>query len=190
MDNGLAAHIRKFAPLTDEDASLLNSYARPLVIKKRVLLLQEGQVCRENYFVEKGCLRMFFTDDKGAEQTVQFAIENWWITDYGSYAGGSPSQFFIQAVENSTILAFSRSSQEELFTALPVLERYFRRILERAFGATQWRIRYIFSQSKEERYRHFTGLYPEFIQRIPQYMLASYLGLTPEYLSEIRNKKL
>ena len=189
MNNGLAAHIRSFVPLADEEASLLNSYARPLVVKKKAFLLQEGQVCRENYFVEKGLLRMFFTDDKGAEQTLQFAIENWWITDYGSYGNGTPSQFFIQAVEHSSILAFNKAMQDELFAALPLLERYFRRMLEKAFGATQWRIRYIFSQSKQERYRHFSSLYPGFIQRIPQYMLASYLGLTPEYLSEIRKKK-
>ncbi len=189
MSSILADHIRKFVDINQEQSTVLAGYAKPLVVKKKQLLLQEGQVCRENYFVEKGCLRMFFTDDKGAEQTTQFAIENWWITDFGSYTNGSPSQFFIQAVENSQLLSVSKSSQDEMFATLPLLERYFRRILERSFGAAQWRIRYIFSQSKEERYRHFVSLYPAFIQRIPQYMLASYLGLTPEYLSEIRKKK-
>jgi len=189
MSDILAAHIRRFVGFTTEEAAMLNNYASTLVVKKKSLLLQEGQVCRHNYFVEKGCLRMFFTDEKGAEQTNQFAIENWWMTDYGSYTNGSPSQFYIQAVEHSSILAFSKSTERELFTALPVLDQYFRRILEKSFGATQWRIRYIFSQSKEERYWHFCSLYPDFIQRIPQYMLASYLGLTPEYVSEIRKKK-
>lgn len=189
MSSALVAHIRKFTSLGNEEAALLNNYATPLVVKKKTLLLQEGQVCRDNYFVEKGCLRMYFNDDKGTEQTTQFAIENWWITDYSSYLNGSPSQFFIQAVENSAVLALSSSSREELLASIPGLDKYFRRILEKSIGAYQWRIRYIFSQSKEERFRHFSDLYPDFIQRVPQYMLASYLGLTPEYLSEIRKKK-
>jgi len=189
MPAGLATHIKKFVDLTEEEASILLTYTRPLEIKKKGFLLKEGQVCRANYFVEKGCLRLFFIDEKGTEQTVQFAIENWWVTDYTGFRSQAPSHFYIQAVENSKITVFERSTQDGLFAKLPQLERYFRLILEKSYGASQWRIKYIFSLSKENMYKQFIASFPAFVQRIPQYMLASYLGLTPEYVSEIRKKK-
>ena len=189
MDNGLIAHIRKFVKLTKEEEAILLNCANPVEIKKKDYLLKEGQVCKANYFVEKGCLRLLFIDDKGIEQTAQFAIENWWMADYASFWGGAPSGFFIQAVENSRIIVFDKSVLEELYTKLPQLERYFRLILEKSYGAAQWRIKYIFSLSKEDMYKTFISSYPEFGQRVPQYMLASFLGLTPEYLSELRKKK-
>ncbi|MEO5594033.1 MAG: Crp/Fnr family transcriptional regulator [Chitinophagaceae bacterium] len=189
MGSGLAAHIKKFVGLSEAEEAILLGYTRQLEIKKKTFLLKEGQVCKTSFFVEKGCLRLFFINEKGAEQTAQFAIENWWLADYASFCSGAPSQFFIQAVENSKITMFEKLSQDELYAKLPQLERYFRHILEKSYGAAQWRIKYIFSLSKEDQYRHFISSYPEFVQRIPQYMLASFLGLTPEYLSEIRKKK-
>ena len=189
MNTGLAAHIRKFVELTSEEESILLDHTKKITIKKKAFLLKEGQVCKVNHFVVKGCLRMFFIDEKGAEQTAQFAIENWWMTDYGSFVTGAPSQFYIQAAEDSELVLLEKSVQENLYAKLPRLERYFRRILEKSYAAAQWRIKYIFSLSKEERYKHFMGAHPEFAQRVPQYMLASFLGLTPEYLSEIRKRK-
>jgi len=185
----LAAHIRKFAFLSEEEEAVLLTHVKLLQIKKKTLLLKEGQVCKANYFVEKGCLRLFFVDERGAEQTAQFAIENWWMTDYASFCNRVPSQFFIQAVEDSAIIAIERNKQEELFAKLPPLERYFRQVLENSYAASQQRIRYMFSLSKENMYKHFSASFPVFVQRVPQYMLASYLGLTPEYVSEIRKKK-
>jgi len=185
----LTTHIRKFTFLSEADEIALLNYVKPLQIKKKALLLKEGQVCKANYFVEKGCLRLFFVDEKGAEQTSQFAIENWWITDYASFCNRVPSQFYIQAVEHSSIIAIERTVQEALFAQLPQLERYFRQVLENAYAASQQRIRYMFSLSKENMYKHFSASFPGFVQRVPQYMLASYLGLTPEYVSEIRKKK-
>ena len=186
----LTTHIKKFTFLSEADETTLLSYVKPLQIKKKTLLLKEGQVCKANYFVEKGCLRLFFVDEKGAEQTSQFAIENWWITDYASFCNRVPSQFYIQAVEHSSIIAIERTVQEALFAQLPQLERYFRQVLENAYAASQQRIRYMFSLSKENMYKHFSASFPGFVQRVPQYMLASYLGLTPEYVSEIRKKKM
>ena len=190
MQTGLAAHIQKFVGLTNAESEILYESVKPLELKKKELLLKEGQVCKANYFVEKGCLRLFFIDEKGAEQTSQFAIENWWLTDYGSFCSGAPSQFYIQAVEKSKVIVLEKSKQDDLFEKLPQLDRYFRRILEKTYGAAQWRIKYIFSLSKEDRYKHFMNSHPEFAQKVPQYMLASFLGLTPEYLSEIRKKKV
>ncbi len=189
MYTGIEAHIKKFVGLTEEEIAVLHAYMKRMVVKKKELLLKEGQVCKSNYFVEKGCLRLFFVDEKGAEQTTQFAIENWWLTDYSSFYRATPSQFYIQAVENATVISFDKSLQEELYKKLPQLERYFRNVLEVSYGAVQWRIKYIYNLSKEDMYRNFNSLFPGFVQRVPQYMLASYLGLTPQYLSELRKKK-
>jgi len=189
MQTGIVAHIKNYVNLTADEATLLQQNIRPVEIKKKQFLLKEGAVCKANYFVERGCVRLFFTDDRGLEQTAQFAIENWWLTDYTSFCTHTPSHFYIQAVEQSTIVAFDQSLLNSLFEKLPQLERYFRLVLEKSYGAAQWRIRYMYSLSKEEMYKHFSTSFPAFVQRVPQYMLASYLGLTPEYLSEIRRKK-
>jgi CRP-like cAMP-binding protein len=133
---------------------------------------------------------MFYINEKGIEQTTQFAIENWWMADYMSFGSQTPSSFYIQAVENSDILSIDFHAQEKLLEEFPQLERYFRIIFQRAYASSQLRIKYLYDFSKEELYDHFNTHFPDFVQRIPQYMLASYLGFTPEYLSELRKKKL
>lgn len=184
----LITHIRRYVSLSDVEADHLLSFLTPLNLKRKSHLLREGEVCRANYFVEKGCLRMFFTNEKGVEQITQFAIENWWIADYMSLATKTPATFNIQAIEHSKILAIESSSEDQLFKELPQLERYFRLVLQRAYAASQFRIKYQYDLSREEQYLHFSKSFPDFIQRVPQYMIASYLGFTPEYLSEIRKK--
>lgn len=181
-------HVRRYVSLTDEEASLLLQQIKPLEPKKKEFLLQEGQMCRYNYFVEQGCLRMFFVNDKGIEQIVQFGLENWWIADYMSFSMQSSSNFAIQAVETSKLVGIAHGQQDELFRLLPQLERYFRIMMQRAYAAAQMRVKFFHDFTKEESYLHFINLFPDFVQRIPQYMLASYLGITPEYLSELRKK--
>lgn len=188
MQPKLIDHIKKYVELNDEQTHFLLDNIKPLTVKKKSYLLEEGQVCSSLYFVEKGCLRFFFINDKGIEQITQFAIENWWLTDYMSFDTQSPSQFFIQAIENTTVYTFDHNNQEKVFSQLPQLERYFRLVLHKAYSASQMRMKFLYDFSKEESYQHFSSKFPEFIQRIPQYMLASYLNLTPEYLSEIRKK--
>ncbi|HTM99908.1 MAG TPA: Crp/Fnr family transcriptional regulator [Pedobacter sp.] len=181
-------HINKYVVLNEMEIQFLLSKVKASTVKKKEFLLQEGNVCKANYFVEKGLLRMFFINEKGVEQIIQFALENWWLSDYMSFTMQSNAQFYIQAVEQSEIIALPYHIQDELFEKLPQLERYFRMIMQRAYAASQMRFKYFYDYSKEENYRQFVSLFPEFIQRIPQYMLASYLGLTPEYLSELRKK--
>jgi CRP-like cAMP-binding protein len=186
----LIAHIRQYISLNNEEALLLEESLELLELKKKAFLLREGEVCTANYFVMKGLLRSWFTTDRDAEQVCQFAIENWWITDYQSLELRQPSLFNIQAVESTTVACIRRDRQDALFAAIPQLERYFRIILEKALNAANLRIKYIFSLSGQERYDHFAGNFPEFMQRVPQYMLASYLGFTPEFLSKIRAKRI
>jgi CRP-like cAMP-binding protein len=157
-------------------------------VRKKENLLVEGQICKYHYFVLNGCLRKFFINEKGNEQTTEFAIENWWITDNIAYEYRLPTEFYIQAVEDSEVLSIDNYSQEKLLIEFPKMERYFRFIYQRAFAAAQMRIKYLYAFSKEEFYYHFNKNYPEFVQRIPQYLIASFLGFSPEYLSEIRNK--
>lgn len=189
MSDALLLHIRKFVSLSEAEEQLITSALQYRAVKKKGYLLEEGQRCTANYFIVKGCCRMYFITEAGTEQIVQFGIDNWWITDYLSFDSGKVSGFYIQAVEPSEIVQMDKSVQEELLHRVPQLERYFRVILQRAFGAAQMRIQYIYGMSAEERYRHFNKLFPEFVQRVPQYMLASYLGFTPEFLSKVRAKR-
>ncbi|WP_017257707.1 Crp/Fnr family transcriptional regulator [Pedobacter arcticus] len=187
MDNFIK-HINKFTTISQPEIETLKSATKTISIKKKDLLLKEGEICRANYFVEKGCLRLYFINEKGSEQIIQFALENWWLTDYMSFNNSSPAQFYIQAVEDCTIIAIARNEQDKLLTEIPTLEKYFRKVLQIAYAASQNRLKFLYGYSKEESYLHFTNSFPAFVQRIPQYMLASYLGFTPEYLSELRKK--
>jgi len=182
-------HIRKYVELDEQSVARLNRYVAPLKLKRKEFLLKEGQICQSIYFVEKGCLRMYFIDDKLNEQITQFALENWWITDHFSFLDKKPSPYFIQSIEKSEILAISSTSFEAMLSELPQLERYFRMIMQRALAASQLRNKYTYEMSKEEFYQHFSTSFPDFVQRVPQYMIASYLGLTPQYVSELRKKK-
>jgi len=189
MFKDIIAHMKKFISLTEAEEELLISYLTVKEVKKKEHLLRAGETCQENYFIIKGLFRLYLITSKGAEQVIQFGIEGWWITEYHSYKSGMPSGFYLQAVENATVIAINRNTQEELFGKLPQLERYFRFVLEKAYAAQLMRIHYIFNLTGEEQYRMMVEKYPAFVQRIPQYMLASFLGITPEFLSMLRAKK-
>ena len=182
------AHLDKFITVNDEEYQSIFSYFQIMELKKKENLMQEGELCKFKYFVLKGCLRKFFINEKGVEQTTEFAIENWWIADTFAFEKQLKTDFNIQSVENAMILTIDFQSQELLFQKHPMMERYFRMVYQTAYAAAEKRIRYLYEMSKEEYYIHFATLYPWFLQRIPQYLLASFLGLTPEYLSEIRAK--
>jgi len=189
MSEQLISHLTKYIEIDSEDIPLILAYFQHVRLHKKENILEEGQICKANYFVVKGCIRLFFVNEKGVEQTTQFAIENWWLTDHFAFQNHQISGFYIQAVENTDLIALSLQSQEELFIQFPQMEKYFRLIYQRAYAASQLRMKYQYDFSREELYHHFNDRFPEFIQRIPQYLLASYLGFTPEYLSEIRKKK-
>jgi CRP/FNR family transcriptional regulator, anaerobic regulatory protein len=189
MTSLLQQHIQKFVSIPDEDMSGILAYFTPIQLRKKENLLVEGNVCHSNYFVVKGCLRMFYINDKGDEQTIQFALENWWMADYDSFSNQKPGLFSMQAVERSEVLALHYQAQEKMLQQYPVMERYYRLVHQRAHAASQRRIRGQYNYSREDQYLNFARQYPEFVQRVPQYLLASFLGFTPEYLSEIRAKK-
>lgn len=190
MSELFKAHLKKFITITDEEFAGIMNYFEVRTFRKKENLLEEGQVCRHNYFVLKGLLRKFFINEKGVEQTTDFALETWWMTDNFSFERQVPADFSIQTVEKSEVLTISATSQEQLLKDFPIMEKYFRIIYQRAFAANQRRVKYIFTYSKEDFYFSLIRQYPDFVQRVPQYLIASFLGFTPEYLSEIRKKRI
>lgn len=189
MPHPFQTHLEKFIEIDDAEFSAIMAFFEIQKFKKKKNLLVEGAICKSNYFVLSGCLRKFFINNKGIEQTTEFAIETWWITDNIAYERKTPTEFYIQAVENAEILIINLDAQEKLLVEFPKMERYFRFIYQRAYAASQMRIKYLYDFTKEEFYEQLCKKQPEFVQRIPQYLIASFLGFTPEYLSEIRNKK-
>jgi CRP-like cAMP-binding protein len=189
MSEILKKHLEKFILINEEEFLEIGAFFKTITVQKKENLLIEGALCKSHFFVLDGCLRKFFINDKGIEQTTEFAIENWWITDNIAYEHRLATSFYIQAVENSEILILNREDQDQLLEKFPKMERYFRFIYQRAYAASQMRIKYLYDLSKEEFYEQLCKSQPEFVQRIPQYLIASFLGFSPEYLSEIRKKK-
>ncbi|WP_028980948.1 Crp/Fnr family transcriptional regulator [Sporocytophaga myxococcoides] len=184
----LLDHISKYTKLNNEATEEIAKSFGTFELHKRRLILSEGELCSRIYFVAKGCLRMFYLDEKGTEQTIQFALENWWMTDIDAFNRKGIATFSIQAVENTTVLGINKDDWDLLLEKHPGLEKYFRIIYERAYAASLTRMKF-FRLPKDEFYKFFSLKYPAFIQRIPQKLLASFLGFTPEYLSELRKKK-
>lgn len=189
MTDQLITHIRKFVQITDGEAALISSKVTLLKLKKKAFVLTPGKLCKANYFVAKGLMRLYFISKKETEQITQFALENWWITDYDSIDSKRPSHFYIQAIEDTEVIVLEQRIEDELITQIPAFEHYLRLILQKAFTAAQRRMEMLNNMTDEERYRGFAARFPDFNQRVPQYMVASYLGITPQFISRIRAKK-
>jgi CRP-like cAMP-binding protein len=188
MFEKLHKHILSKVELTDDEFKLAANFFIPKKIRKKQFLLQEGDICKYLAFVSKGCLRSYTVDSKGEEHIVQFAIEDWWITDQKSFLSNQPSTFSIDALEDSELLLIDKTSQDKLCCTVPQFEHYFRILLERNTSAASRRITELISATAEDRYLNFVNTYPKIIQRVPQSQVASYLGITPQSLSRIRKE--
>lgn len=184
----LIDYFERLLPLSIEEKSTVTEYFSERRVKRRQFILQEGNVCVHNTFVLEGCFRMYMVDNKGKEHNLQFAVENWWIGDIGSFHSEEPSQLYIEALENSIILQIKKEDQLKLFVDLPKFNRIFRVFTENALVSAQRRILQNISSTAEERYLDFMKRYPYFFNRISNVQIASYLGVTPEFLSTIRKK--
>lgn len=189
MVNSFFDHLNKYIKIDKQDFEKVISYFQVLDVSKKEVLMEAESLCNYNFMVLNGCLHMYYINDKGTEKTIQFALENWWITDQLAYHHHRKTEFFIQAIEPGQVLKISREKEDQLLSDFPILEGYFRHIYQIAYGASIMRTKYLFDHSKEEMFFSFSEQFPEFVQRVPQYQLASYLGLTPEYVSEIRKKR-
>ncbi|GLB52734.1 cyclic nucleotide-binding protein [Neptunitalea chrysea] len=182
------ANFRKRVPLTYEEEALIKSYLSVKKVRKRQFLLQEYDVCRSVIFVEHGLLRSFSVDANGSEHIAQFAAEGWYISDLFSFLTEEPATFNIEALENSELVTISKLAHEELLEKCPKYEIFSRILLTDAYVALQQRMNANISKSLDERYATFVANYPDITQRIPQHMIASYMGTTPETLSRIRRR--
>ena len=182
----LRSQILKRISLTDGEFERVKTFFIPKKIRKGQFLLRAGEVSRYLAFVEKGCLRQYSIDSKGEEHVVQFAIEDWWISDMYSSLTGAPATYNIDALEDSEVLLLDTALQEKLCTEIPPFERFFRLLLQGSFVAKERRITAALSLSAEEQYLSLLEMYPELFQRVPQNQIASYLGITPQSLSRIR----
>jgi len=182
--------IREKISLSEEDEQLMRSHLIPKKIRKKQYLLQEGDVCKYGAFVEKGMLRSYTIADNGNEHIVQFAPEGWYISDLYSCISGEPATQNIDAIEDSELILLRFTSQEYLIQKIPQYEHFVRLQMQGAYIALQKRLTSMFNLTTEEKYARFLNIYPDIVQRVPQHMIASYLGLTPETLSRSRKRKM
>ena len=190
MHESLIKHFNSYTstPLTDSETELIKNTFIPKKIRKKQYFLQEGQVCKYAAFIVKGAMRQYSVDDKGAEHIVRLLIENWWAVDRESFVMLTPSLYNIEAWEDTEVLLVTYSDSLAMLNKIPLLTEWTRKLDENHAFAAQRRLSASISFSAEKRYSDFAGTYPEFLQRFPQHMIASYLGITKESLSRIRHQ--
>jgi len=186
----LHTHIQRYVAVSDAEYSQIAPYFVSHRLRKKEHVQHADQPCNRLYFIAKGCMRGYFVDDAGVEKTLQLALEGWWITDFQAFFQQRVTDNYYQAIEPCHVLSITYTDYQRLLSAHPVMERYFRQMYEIAYGAMIYRVKYQFSYSKEAIFFHFRERYPDFVNRIPQYILATFLGLTPEYVSKLRAKRL
>lgn len=179
-------NISRIITLTEAEQQRFSSILESKKVNKKQLIHSEGEICNHINFVVKGCFRLYNTDEKGVEHVVQFASEDWWIGDVASFITQSPGVFNIESLESSEILRVSKSNIDKLYIDIQKFERYFRILAENTYIGYQKRTYYNIGSSAADRYLYFKKAYPGFIKRVPQSQVASYLGVTPEFLSKLK----
>ncbi|ASK30888.1 Crp/Fnr family transcriptional regulator [Chryseobacterium sp. T16E-39] len=183
-------NIKRKTHLSTENMERLTAAFQVVRIKRKQMIIQPGFVAKYRIYVLKGAFHSYVIDDKGNEHTIQFAVEDWWLSDYNSYIHQTPATQFVEALENSIILQIDHQAEQELKDANWELATLFRLMAEKSAAYLARRIVSNLTQSAEERYNDFVATYPKVVQRLPQYALASYLNMTREFLSKIRNDKV
>ncbi|MEN7550986.1 Crp/Fnr family transcriptional regulator [Rapidithrix thailandica] len=181
-------NISKHIQFTEEETSFFISMLKKRKLRKRQFLVQKGDICKHETFVIKGCLRAIYTTPNAQEYMTQFAMEDWWINDFESFLTGKPATLDIEALEDCTLLQIDYPSLQLIYERIPKFERFSRLMLEKSYLSLYKRMVSSMSKPAEERYQDFLKQYPNLHHRIPQYHIAAYLGITPEFLSKIRKK--
>lgn len=186
MHEALIQNISKTVPLSEQEVSLIEISFKPIHLRKKQFLLQKGEPSNHMRFIAEGCVKLYKIDETGKEHILQFGIKGWWINDLYAYLTQKPATYFIQAISDSIVLQIHRDQLNLLFDEIHMMDRFFRIKTQNGYVALQERAINSMSQSASERYFNFVSGYREMEQQIPQYMLASYLGITPEHLSTLR----
>ncbi|MEM6631967.1 MAG: Crp/Fnr family transcriptional regulator [Bacteroidota bacterium] len=179
-------YIAHYVDLSDREIAIISDHLKIRTYLKGQFIVQQGDVCKYDNFILAGSTKTFLTDAQGKEHIVMLAVENWWTSDLGSFITQKPADYHVQCLEQTTVVQFSHESFELLFQEVPKFERFFRLILQKAFVESQNRIVGNLSLPAKERYLKFCKQYPRIEQRVPQYLIASYLGITKQFLSKIR----
>lgn len=182
--------IEKYIILTAEEKRYVISLLRKKILQKKQFLLRENEICTFSAFVHQGCLRGYTIDDNAVEHILHFAPEGWWIADMYSLLSGKPGNLYIEAIEKTEVFLLSKKDQESLYRDIPKFERFFRIITENSLVANRQRIIDMVSMTAYQRYDQFLERYPHLHDRIPQKMIAHYLGITPEFLSKIKSQQI
>jgi CRP/FNR family transcriptional regulator, anaerobic regulatory protein len=185
----LLDYFQKVIPLNNDEKQLVTELFKPRLYRKRQYVLQEGDTCNQFNFIVRGCLRMYKVDDKGNTHILQFATENWWLSNIGSFHERKPSELNIDALEDTMVLQINHENLLLLYTNAPKFDRIFRVLIENSFVSLQKRLLQNISSTAEGRYNSFLDNYPHLTNRLPQTQVASFLGITPEFLSRLRNKQ-
>ncbi len=183
-------NINKIVTLSPEEELLFLSKTEIKTFKAKTVLVNAGEISKYSYFVNSGLLRSFNINDNIVEHVLSFACEGWWIGDIYSLISKKPGNLFIEVLEDAEVVLLTRESQNELFTEIPKLERFFRILTENSLVAHQERLMDNLSLTAEERFDKFCKRYPTIIQRVPQKQIASYIGVTPEFFSKMKARLL
>ncbi len=181
-------HVSRHIQLDNAEKDFFVSLLHTKTLKRKEFLLRQGNICKTENFIIKGCLRTYTIDDNGFEHILMFGVEDWWVGDLYSFLTQSPATYFIDALEETEVLQISKDNLDKLYNRVPKFERFFRIMLQNAFIAQQQRIHQNLSFSAEERYLNFLTKHPHLEQRLTQKQVASYLGITPVFLSMLRKK--
>jgi CRP/FNR family transcriptional regulator, cyclic AMP receptor protein len=181
-------NVTHYHTFNKEELAFFNALLKPIHYKKKSYLLQAGEVCNFEGFITKGCIMTYLLNEEGKETVLYFSVENWWVSDICSFNEQTKSDFYIQALEDTDLLILNPQPKEELLFKVPAFERTFRLMIQKNLSVMQNRLHSIIAKSAESRYADFIKRYPTIPQRVSQHHIASYLGVTPEFLSKIRAK--
>jgi CRP-like cAMP-binding protein len=188
MFESFANYLRENAGLTSDELKQIEEVALVKRLRKRQYLLQEGNTSNYNCFVAKGCLRLYRVSDDGSEHILRFAVENWWMADYESYNSGRPSKNNIDALEDSELVLIQKEALDALCKSIPKLGAFKEQLEARSYNASQNRVLSMISETAEQKYENFMSTCPQIARRIPLHMIASFLGVSRETLSRVRQQ--